>query len=499
MYRYGIFQGGGVKGIALVGALDVVEKQNIQFEGVGGASAGAIVAALYASGYTASEMRLIFEGMEFETLLDSSGWAPWALYQKQGIYRGDKFQNWIYGLLKKKNVRLFKDCKKELRIVATDLTARTLVVFDSQNYPKLDVADAVRMSMSIPFVFEPKKLGEHMMVDGGVLSNLPLSLFDANETLGFRLRSKSNNMTFAPDGMRSYIIGVVGAMLDGRDNYDIESKALSGLIEIDPGKISTTQFKLDQKQKEDLYESGLSAASKFFLAPHNATKIEKRIVGSTATNISLSIPADLREDTEIRFSISALVRIESQEQFLLVKGNRINQYQPVGGVLKVYKHAKAMLASIGVKNDSKLPIDSDSVDDLRIFVPWRSVEEFLKWYLKGTGRETSPWREFYEELLHPKILSQKNFQTPAFDHRGTLVKGIRWSSHFKCYEVLIAEIFSLVMNPLQQIELENLRASEICEDVMWASPGLIRALGYDEVSKSETKRISEHSSWLLDV
>jgi len=499
MYRYGIFQGGGVKGIALVGALEAVENKKINFEGVGGASAGAIVAALYASGYTTSEMKLIFENIDFETLLDSSGWAPWALYKKQGIYRGHKFQNWIYGLLKKKNVRFFKDCKKELRIVATDLTARNLVILDRHNHPQMEVADAIRMSMSLPFVFEPKKIGEHLIVDGGVLSNFPLSLFDANETLGFRLRANSNNMSFAPDGIRSYVVGLVGAMLDGRDNYDIEAKALKGLIEIDPGDISTTQFKLNQKQKDDLYESGLSAANKFFLAPNNATKSAERTIGSSAKNITLSIPDGLREDTEIRFSISALVRVESQGQLLLVKGSRINQYQPVGGVLKVYANTKTALAKIGVKNDSKFPIDSDSVDDLRVFVPWRSVGEFLKWYLQGIGRETSPWREFYEELLEPQILSQSNFRTPAFDHIGTWVEGIRWSPHFSCYEVLIAEIFSIVPTPQQQIELDDLRSKGIRNELMWASPALIRALGYDSSSRSQITQISEHSSWLLDV
>jgi NTE family protein len=87
MYRYAVFQGGGVKGMALVGALDVAERQGVSFEGVGGTSAGAIVAGLYAAGYTASEMCTIME-MDFSLLLDGSILMPWALYRRLGLYKG---------------------------------------------------------------------------------------------------------------------------------------------------------------------------------------------------------------------------------------------------------------------------------------------------------------------------------------------------------------------------------------------------------------------------
>ncbi|MDN4058032.1 patatin-like phospholipase family protein [Massilia sp. YIM B02769] len=499
MYRNAVFQGGGVKGIALVGALEVIEGQGIGFEAVGGASAGAIVAALYAAGYSASEMRVILESVDFNSFLDSAGWGPWALYRKRGLYRGQKFQDWIHDLLKRKKVRLFKDCKKTLRIVATDLTERTLVVFDANNYPQMEVAEAVRMSMSIPFLFEPKRLGEHLMVDGGVLSNFPISLFDVSETLGLRLRSNPDSMSFAPDGLKNYIAGMVGAMLDGRDNYDVESSVVGGLIEIDPGSVSTTQFSLSRKEKDDLFERGVSAASKFFLNEGNADKGTQLAVTGELSKINLSIPKGLSDAVDVRFSISALVRIEMDDKFLLVKGRRIDQFQPVGGVLKIYRDAKAKLKKLGIKDDEKFPIDPDSMGDLRVMVPWKATVPFLQWYLEGTGRETSPWREFYEELIETKILSAEKFRAPAFERIGTRIEGVRWSDYFKCYEVLIAELFSLVPTPEQGMELQALNVDNLCKDLIWASPALIRDRGYDVLSKSQITKISEHSSWLLDA
>jgi len=499
MYKYGVFQGGGVKGIALVGALQVAENRGVSLKGVGGASAGAIVAALYAAGYTASEMRLILEGVQFDYLLDRASLARLALAKRLGLYRGKLFQDWIHKLLAKKGVRFFKDCPKQLRIVATNLTERTLVVLDAGSHPNLEVAEAIRMSMSIPFVFEPVQLGRNLMVDGGVLSNFPLSLFDGNETLGFRLHSRSASLPFAPEGYREYLVAIMGAMLDGRDNYDVQTKKLAGLVEIDTGHFSSTQFKLSDSEKADLYECGVSAANKFFVDPVNTDRTQQLTVHGAASTIGLKTPAEVGDETEIRFSISALVRIEVDGQFLLTKGNRIDQFQPVGGVLKTFSTAHAKLGNLGVKADSKIPIDQDSRDDLRVFVPRRSIEAFLKWYLEGRGRETSPWREFNEELVEAGVLNAENFRAPAFDYIGRRVEGIRWTQYFQCYEVLIAEVFALVPTLKESEELKVLRGHSDTPSVMWASPALIRALGYDAASQRQLNRISDNSSWMLDA
>lgn len=499
MYKYGVFQGGGVKGIALVGALQVAEERGVLFESVGGASAGAIVAALYAAGYSASEMRLILESVQFDKLLDRASLTRLALARTLGLYRGKLFQDWIHKLLAKKSVRYFQDCPKGLRIVATNLTERTLVTLDAASHPNLEVSEAIRMSMSIPFVFEPVRLGRNLMVDGGVLSNFPLSLFDGNQTLGFRLHAKAATLPFAPEGYGDYLMAIMGAMLDGRDNYDVQTMKLAGLIEVDPGRISSTQFKLSASEKADLYEQGVSAGNRFFVEPDNTDRARQLNVLGAASSIRLSSPAGVDDETEIRFSISALVRIQVDGQYLLTKGNRIDQFQPVGGVLKAFGAARTHLANLGVKDDSKLPIDEDSRDDLRVFVPRRSVEPFVQWYLKGRGRESSPWREFNEELIERGILRSENFRAPDFDYIGRRVEGIRWTNHFQCFEVLIAEVFELVPNLAQVEELRALRGRNDLPRVMWASPALIRALGYDAISQKQLTRISDHSSWLLDA
>ncbi len=366
----------------------------------------------------------------------------------------------------------------------------------------MDVAQAIRMSMSIPLFFEPVRLGEHLIVDGGLLSNFPASLFDNTETIGFRLRANADEIKFASEGLRGMLPAMLGAMLDARDKYDLEIRELEGLIEIDPGQVSTTQFALESKQKEALFQSGISAASRFFLDEKNRNRARQLSANGRPDQIAIdlsSLPAaSLKDDTEVRFSISGLVRIEYGGRYMLVKGARIDQFQPVGGVFKALPSAMPELRRLGMKSDSKFPIDADSVGDLRVMLPLRSCTKFLQWYLEGRGRETSPWREFYEELIEPGHLSASHFMSAAFDHIGRKVKGIHFSEHFQCYEILIAELFALSPTAKQEVELDCAMQRGNRPEIIWASPSLIRSRGFDLASQKQIQTISETSSWLLE-
>src|SRR5215213_3449484 len=92
-----VFEGGGLKGIGLVGAYSVLEERGYRPQNVAGASAGAIVAALVAAGYTAAELRQTIEGCDLNSLKD------------RGLYEGEAFLEWMSGLLERKGVRTFGD------------------------------------------------------------------------------------------------------------------------------------------------------------------------------------------------------------------------------------------------------------------------------------------------------------------------------------------------------------------------------------------------------
>ena len=116
--------------------------------------------------------------------------------------------------------------------------------------------------------------------------------------------------------------------------------------------------------------------------PKVASTSPRQIIPATdqykASHSSIVIPEG-QSNATIRCSFSALVRIEVNDLYLLVKGRRIkHQFQPVGGVYKRHLPSREALQRFGVQDDSKMPIDSESIGDLRVLVPAKKPREFLR-------------------------------------------------------------------------------------------------------------------------
>jgi NTE family protein len=295
----GVFEGGGVKGIGLVGALSVIEAQGYHFVNLAGTSAGAVVAALLAAGYQAGEIRQILLDLDFTRLLDTSllGRIPFLgpllnVVFHLGLYRGDYFLKQMRELLAAKGVRTFRDLilaefaddvryRFKVRVVASDLTRGRMIVLpqDAAAYglvpEDMEVALAVRMSMSIPFFFRPVKLKgssgpTSYVVDGGLLSNFPVELFDLPglppwPTFGFRLVDPAPpELERHPiGGPVSLMLAMVGTALEAHDARYIETHNFVRTITIDTLNVAVTDFDLTQVQKEALYDSGIAGAKHF--------------------------------------------------------------------------------------------------------------------------------------------------------------------------------------------------------------------------------------------
>ena len=197
----------------------------------------------------------------------------------------------------------------------------------------------------------------------------------------------------------------------------------------------------------------------------------------------------------IRLSISYLIRVKIKNKYLLIQSYRFpHQYIPIGGSYKRLRESDSFFNNIEMRQDDKIPNDSDSVDDLRIFILGRRIPSFIKWFQSGKDRELSPWREFYEELVESGIVSQKNFSYIYYRQLKTHVNGIKYASYFDCDELLLADIYELVPTPMQQLELESLLLRSDSRYI-WAESDLIRTGG-----TSHGKRpfvISDHSTWIL--
>ena len=169
--------------------------------------AGAVVGSLVAAGYSAKELHDLLQETPFSSFEDK-GWedriiglgTPLSILKDHGIYEGKVFHAWIRQRLAEKGISRFGDLKVageddarwmyRLQVVVSDVTHHQLLLLprDAKVLGKdpdhLEVADAVRMSMSIPIFFEPytvKVLGQDVvLVDGGMLSNFPVWVFDSD-------------------------------------------------------------------------------------------------------------------------------------------------------------------------------------------------------------------------------------------------------------------------------------------------------------------------------
>ena len=106
----------------------------------------------------------------------------------------------------------------------------------------------------------------------------------------------------------------------------------------------------------------------------------------------------------IRISASYLFNIKLDNQYLLIKSERRNQYQPIGGCYKYFPNAEKFLLSIGAIPEKKSN-GIDSLMDLRLLVPQENIDVFINWFNSQQNRETTYYREFNEELV--SILPQE--------------------------------------------------------------------------------------------
>ncbi|RDC62570.1 patatin-like phospholipase family protein [Adhaeribacter pallidiroseus] len=238
VYRNLVLEGGGIRGIAYGGALAELQQAGIlpQIKRVAGTSAGAIQAALLAVGYSPEEITTITFKTPIQKFSDGRFIFFGGLHRlrnRYGWYRGEKFKAWLEQLIAAKTGHpdltfaqlhqlTYSNHFRDFYATGTNLTQQRVAVFSYETSPNLKISDAVRISMSIPLYFQavfldstgsviskPQK-GEpaDILVDGGIIANYPLNLFDdpkflANpdlvvpppfrnpETLGIRLDTDS--------------------------------------------------------------------------------------------------------------------------------------------------------------------------------------------------------------------------------------------------------------------------------------------------------------------
>jgi NTE family protein len=318
-----VLEGGGVKGIGLVGAVLTLDEAGWTFPRVAGTSAGAIAAALIAalqkSERPLTELKGYLEAVDYgefmrphsviQHVLHKAG-DMGALLLHQGIYDGNYLVEWLGGLLEDIGVTTFGQLRTEdsgstltaaddknfsLVVHTADITRGKLVRLPweyrayGQDPDEVRIVDAVRASMSIPFFFEPVRFtappatfggasydgGKVTWVDGGMLSNFPVEVFDRTDgspgrwpTIGVKLSARPTQIAAErnPGTVVQEALACLRTLLDNSDRYYLSEGKARRTIFVDNAGIKATEFHLSDEQRELLYTNGVAAANEFLTA-----------------------------------------------------------------------------------------------------------------------------------------------------------------------------------------------------------------------------------------
>lgn len=247
MKYIGIFQGGGVKAIAHVGAIKALEERGFFCVKAAGTSAGAIIASLVVAGYNADELIEFFQTLDITTLKEKG--KAMRIIKDFGIYSSSPLEKYLEGLYKKKGISTYVDVKNgrdyNLKVIATDIIKRKQVTFPNDlvkydiNPDSFPISKSVVMSATYPLFYKPFKLGKSLIMDGCIANNFPLEVF------GYQTKEP--------------IIGF--NLVTGGETK--ENVYRPYIIRIPIKKVYSMNFSIDNNTKQELFRAGYEAGKRF--------------------------------------------------------------------------------------------------------------------------------------------------------------------------------------------------------------------------------------------
>lgn len=187
-----VLSGGAIKGVAYVGVLEYLHNNRYlsNIKNISCSSVGSIFGTMYALGYTISELKHIAETIDFKRIAEVNKDLVSDIYHiatEYGLNNGQFLIDTVTELIEKRTgnknytlEQLWKEKGINLVITATDITTGNTIYFWHGDYPKMPLRLLVRISCSVPGLFCPVIFDGHYLVDGGLLDNIPIHVFDGD-------------------------------------------------------------------------------------------------------------------------------------------------------------------------------------------------------------------------------------------------------------------------------------------------------------------------------
>jgi NTE family protein len=298
-YDYLVFSGGSIKGIAFLGALQVLLEHKIinsNIKGYAGTSAGSIIASLLAIGLSYDQIQKYMTDLDISKIPDDKiGFIRDTenFINNYGVCKGNYLYKYLGNIIKTKCgdknytiKQLFDNTGIKLVIPVTDMNKKETVYLHPHNlidaYKNIPIRLAVRMSTSVPFMFEPIKYNNSLFVDGGVIDNYPINVFDGEESelgsldqclglckpndkvLGLKLITKIEpNEWTEITSVTNFGLQIIDLFLTDNDRKSYTKINKKRTINIMTESYSLTDFTMDLRRESDLINAGIRAGFKF--------------------------------------------------------------------------------------------------------------------------------------------------------------------------------------------------------------------------------------------
>ena len=267
-----VISGGGIKGLCGLGSLKCLIDNNIITKPkiMAGSSVGAVICFLFNIGYDPKNIYEILEQIDFKKLVKYNEPENYFTNMCFGIGSPEPILQSIYGFMKKKGINkkitfkeLYEKTSTKLIITGTCLNDTSVKYFSVDTYPNLSILKAIRISIGIPLIFRPYEFDNKLWVDGSVMNNFPIDIFDKQieDVVGIYL-DDHYEIVDKFNEIQDYFFHIFKCMGRGLNCCKIELFKKYFVHAISHGNHSTN-WEITQEEKKHLYDEGYNSALKY--------------------------------------------------------------------------------------------------------------------------------------------------------------------------------------------------------------------------------------------
>jgi NTE family protein len=262
-----VLAGGGMKGLYILGCLKYLEEKNLlkYINTYAGTSVGGHIAFMLSIGYTVNEIYKFTKCFDFTRLTDlniSNIFSKFSVSSHEGLDKAILYQ------LNFKNIKhditlleLYKKTKKKLILATVCINTREVEYLSYETYPELLLITALKMTTAVPILFPFVEYNNKKYIDGGLLENFPITIFDKelDNVIGINLMSE---LPVAHSNLMEYILLVLGIIyFNGFNKYNNE-KYKDCVLNINISENNTFNFEINSDKKKNMYREGYNYIKK---------------------------------------------------------------------------------------------------------------------------------------------------------------------------------------------------------------------------------------------